>query len=352
MSSRAAAMWEPGLFAPDPATISGGEELTMAEKKPAKKPAAKRAPRKKKTVEPRGLSARDLTAVMAPTGIRQLAELIVADGGESLSAYRDPLGSHWQILAAIPIDLVEPTPYQRDLSETHVAKLGVAIDKLDRFLDPLIATRTPEGRYWVPNGHHRLAAMRNLGARSIVALIVPEPEIAHRMLVLNTEKAHNVKERALAVVRLATGLAELDDSPETDFEMEFEEPRLLTLGFCYQQNGRFSGSVYSSVIKPVEAFLKQPLAEALTVRRHRAEQLIELDSQVVDVVARLKARGFESPYLKNFVVARINHLRFVRGDKGEFGEAIAKMLAAAKRFDTAKVKADQVATSGGAPEGE
>lgn len=325
----------------------------MPEKKVAKttKP---RAPRKKKvkTIEPRGLHAREVISVAAPTGIRELGELITRDGGAMLSPYRDPLGGHWQLLAAIPIELVEPTPYQRDLSETHVAKLGVAIDKLDRFLDPLIATRTPEGKYWTPNGHHRLAAMRNLGARSIVVLIVPEQEIAHRMLVLNTEKAHNVKERALAVVRLATGLALLDDSPETDFEMEFEEPRLLTLGFCYQQNGRFSGSVYSSVIKPVEAFLKKPLPDALEIRRHRADQLLELDAAVADVVARLKARGFESPYLKNFVVARINHLRFVRGDKGSFDEAIAKMLAAARRFNTEKVKADQVATSGGPTESE
>lgn len=322
--------------------------------KSAAKPAKPRAPRKKKVkvVEPRGLAARQLASATPPSGINTLIGQIESDGGEVLSTYRDPLGSHWQILAALPIDLVEPTPYQRDLSETHVAKLAVAIDKLDRFLDPLIATRTPAGRYWTPNGNHRLSAMRGLGARSIVALIVPEPEIAHRMLVLNTEKAHNVRERALAVVRLATGLGELDDSDETEFEMEFEEPRLLTLGFCYQQNGRFSGSVYSSVIKPVEAFLKKPLPQALEIRRHRADQLLELDAQVADVVARLKARGFESPYIKNFVVARINHLRFVRGDKGPFDEAIAKMLAAAKRFDTNKVKADQVAASGGALETE
>ncbi|HTO72499.1 MAG TPA: ParB/RepB/Spo0J family partition protein [Gemmatimonadales bacterium] len=320
----------------------------------AAKSATPKTPRKKKakTITPRGLNAREVTSTAAPSGIRQLSEQIESDGGAILAAYRDPLGSHWQLLAALPIELVEPTPYQRDLSETHVAKLGVAIDKLDRFLDPVIATRTPEGKYWTPNGHHRLAAMRNLGAKSIVALIVPEQDIAHRMLVLNTEKAHNVRERALAVVRLATGLAALDDSNETDYELEFEEPRLLTLGFCYQQNGRFSGSVYSSVIKPVEAFLKKPLPEALEIRRHRADQLLELDAQVAEVVARLKGRGFESPYLKNFVVARINHLRFVRGDKGPFDEAIAKMLAAARRFDTNKVKADQLAASGGATEPE
>lgn len=325
----------------------------MPEKsKSPKKPRAKAAPRKKKVVEPRGLAARELTSVTAPTGIRQLAEQVIADGGEALAVYRDPLGAHWQLLAALPIELVEPTPYQRDLSETHVARLAVAIEKLDRFLDPVIATRTPQGRYWTPNGNHRLSAMRGLGARSIVALIVPEPEIAHRMLVLNTEKAHNVRERALAVVRLATGLAELDDSPETDFELEFEEARLITLGLCYQKNGRFSGGVYNSVLKPIEGFLAKPLPKALDIRRHRADQLLELDEQVSEVVARLKARGFESPYLKAFVVARINPNRFRRGAKAEFDATIATMLAGAKKFDATKVKADQVASAGGAPEGE
>jgi len=317
------------------------------------KKSAKRAPRAKKAKtapEPRGLTARQATGAMPPSGIQKLADQVSADGGEVLATYRDPLGSHWQLLAALPIDKLDPTPYQRDLSETHVARLALAIDKLGRFLDPLIATRTTEGRYWTPNGYHRLAAMRSLGARSIVALIVPEPEIAHRMLVLNTEKAHNVRERALAVVKLAEGLAPLDDRPEREFETEFEEPALITLGCCYRKNGRFSGGVYYPVLKRVEAFLGQKLPKALETRQARAEQLLELDATVVDVVTRLKGRGFESPYLKAFVVARINPLRFQRGAKAEFDETIATMLASAKKFDIGRVKADQLAQAGGTPD--
>src|SRR3989449_3651500 len=126
-----------------------------------------------------------------------LRETIAADGGTVLGAYRDPLGGNWQILAALPLDRVEPTPYQRDLSEAHVARLAAAIDKLDRFLDPVIAVRAADGKYWTPNGYHRLGALRQLGARSIVALVVPEPSVAHRILALNTEKAHNLREKAL-----------------------------------------------------------------------------------------------------------------------------------------------------------
>lgn len=66
-------------------------------------------------------------------------------------------------------------------------------------------------------------------------------------------------------------------------------------------------------------------------------------------VAALKSRGFESPYLKPFVVARINPIRFKRGE-ADFDETLDKMLAAARRFDAAKIRADQVARTGGAPE--
>ena len=64
----------------------------------------------------------------------------------------------------------------------------------------------------------------------------------------------------------------------------------------------------------------------------------------------LKERGFESPYLRAFVVARINPLRFQRGAKADFDETIDKMLASARRFDAGKIKADQVARASGPPE--
>ena len=108
---------------------------------------------------------------------------------------------------------MEPTPYQRDLSDAHIAKLCSAIDRLGRFLDPMIVVRTEDGHYWTPNGNHRLAALRALGSRAAVAIVVPEMEVAHRILLLNTEKAHNLRDRALEVARLAQSLAELDDRP-------------------------------------------------------------------------------------------------------------------------------------------
>ena len=310
---------------------------------PARKRKSKAAP------EPRGLEARRLAGAQPPAAVAALAQQVADDGGTVLATFRDPLGGHWQLLAALPLELVEPTPYQRDLSPTHVARLAHAIDRLGRFLDPVIAVRAEGGKYWTPNGHHRLGALRSLGARAITALIVPEHEVAHRILLLNTEKAHNLRERALEVIRLAEGLAQLDERPEREFEAEFEEAALLTLGVCYQENGRFSGGAYHSVLKRVDKFLSAKLPKALETRRQRAATLLRLNEVVNQAVSALKARGFESPYLKAFVVARINPIRFKRGAKADFDETIDKMLAAAERFDVGKIKVQQLARTGGAP---
>lgn len=320
--------------------------------KTSSKTTSKRGGRRKKEVpaKSRGLTANRLASAAPPAAIKQLAESVEEDGGAVLGAYRDPLGGNWQLLAGLPIDLVEPTPFQRDVSETHVKRLEAAIDKLDRYLDPVIAVRAEEKKYWTPNGHHRLAAVRALGGKSIVALVVPEAEVAYRILALNTEKAHNLRERALEVIRMAEGLAELDPRPEREFETEFEEPALLTLGLCYQQKGRFAGGAYQSVIRRVEKFLGAKLPAALETRRARAARLLELDEAVNAAVAALKERGFTSPYLKAFVVARINPLRFKRGAKADFDETIDKMAKSAQRFDAAKVKTDQIAGAAGPPE--
>ena len=310
----------------------------------------KRAPRKKKAPEVRGLNASELSHGHAPADVIELAMQIEGQGGSVLATYRDPLGGHWQLLAGLPIELVAPTPYQRDLSETHLKRLANAIDQLGRFLDPVIAVRAPDGTYWTPNGNHRLAALKALGVRSIVALVIPDPQVAHRILVLNTEKAHNVRERALEVIRLAEGLADLDPRPEKEFLVEFEEPALLTLGLCYQQNGRFAGGVYHPVLKRIDTFLDDKLPRALERRRKRAERLLKLDEVVGEAVAALKEKGFESPYLKAFVVARINPLRFKRGARAEFDATIEGMTASARKFEVDKIKASQVARAGGAPE--
>jgi ParB family transcriptional regulator, chromosome partitioning protein len=319
----------------------------MAEKSTDKKPRRKR---KAAAAEPRGLTARQVGAGVPPAEVMRLMESIEGDGGAVIGPYREPLGGLWQVMAALPVERVEPTPYQRDLSEPHVARLTSAMEKLGRYVDPIIVVRTEAGQYWTPNGNHRLAALKGMGARSVVALVVPEQEVAHRILILNTEKAHNVRERALEAIRLAQALAELDDRAEREYATELEEPALLTLGLCYLEQGRFSGGAYHPVLRRTETFGTARLSSALVARKQRAARLLELDAVVAATVQTLRERGLESPYLKAFVLARINPLRFKRGATADPDEIIGQMLVAAKKFDTGKVKADQVARTGGAPD--
>jgi ParB family chromosome partitioning protein len=336
----------------------------VAEPKGAKsgnKSEARPRRKKKAAAEPRsrGISPDAIGSGTPSAELTRLAEAIQADGGTVLAPYKDPLGGNWQLFAALPIDLVAPTPYQRDLSKPHVERLSSAMDRLGRYLDPMIVVRgggekgeagSAEHPYWTPNGNHRLAALKRLGARSVVAIVVPDIEVAHRILLLNTEKAHNLRERSLEVIRLAELLAVTETRAERDFEIEFEEPALLTIGLCYQENGRFAGGAYHPVLRRAEKFSASPLPKALESRRQRAARVLELDAAVTDAMKKLKERGFDSPYLRPFVVARINPLRFKRGGNPDVDETIDTMLAAARRFDAGRVRADQVARAGGAPE--
>ncbi len=327
-------------------------ESSKTTSKTTKKKATKKKTSRRKKVEPgsRGLGP-DEVMDAPPSEVTALVQQVQDDAGQVLATYREPLGGHWTVLAVLPIDKVAPTPFQRDLSATHVKRLTGVIDKLDRFVDPVVTVHNAaSGSYWTPNGNHRLHAMKDLGAKSIVALVIPEVSVAYKILALNTEKAHNVKEKSLEVIRMARSLAELDDRPELDFQMEFEEPHLLTLGACYEHKARFSGSAYAPVLKRIEGFLEQPLGQSIAVREARATKLLALDDAVAVAVAALKERGLDSPYLKTFVVARVNPLRFKRGAGGEWDEVIDAMLAAAESFDAGKVRADQVATAAGAPD--
>jgi ParB family chromosome partitioning protein len=327
----------------------------MAEKKTKKKPGAPRK-RRKLAGKSVGLEARELLDTATPSNVGDLQAAIEEDGGKVLASYREPFGGHWLIMAALPIEKVEPTPYQRNLSDAHVRKLESVIAKLGRFLDPVIIVRKEskdsETRYWTPNGNHRLSAMRTLGAKSIVGIVVPETAAAYQILALNTEKAHNLRERALEVIKMYQELATLDDATEETYALEFEEAALITLGLCYLERPRFSGGAYHPILRRADEFLKKPLQAALRIRQERAKTVMELDDLVVEKVEALKAKGLTSPYLKSFVVARINPIRFRPKDAAplSFDEVLDRMTKAAAKLNVDKVKMEDLARSGGAPE--
>jgi ParB family chromosome partitioning protein len=216
------------------------------------KPSGTRRKRRGVTLRPTELAPRELAVSEPPDDVRALADAVARDGGAVLAAYREPLGGHMLLLCALPIDLVAPTPFQRDVSDAHVRRLTQAMDKTKRFLDPVIAVREARASageddqqklYWIPNGYHRLTALRELGAKTLVALVVPETAVAYQILALNIEKAHNLRERALGVARMYHDLVASGrgDEREDALALEFEEPALPTLGLAYEQRPRLSG---------------------------------------------------------------------------------------------------------------
>jgi ParB family chromosome partitioning protein len=330
----------------------------MAEKKTTRKKTAGAPRRRRKQAGASiAITASESAAGAAPEEVREIEKQVVHDGGAVLGVYREPYGGRWLLLTALPIDQVEPTPFQRNLSDAHVRKLEGVVSKLGRFLDPIIAVRTDKttdgkGLYWTPNGFHRLSAMRSLGAKAIVAILVPEAGAAYQILALNTEKAHNLRERALEVIRMYKELARLDDATEEKYALEFEEGALITLGLCYEERPRFSGGAYHPVLRRVDQFLKRGLGDALEIRRARARAVMELDDLIVEKVEALKSKGLTSPYLKSFVVARVNPIRFRPKDAALLGfdEAVERMMKAAAKLDPERIRITDLARSGGAPD--
>jgi ParB family chromosome partitioning protein len=312
----------------------------------------KRTPRKA-AARSRGIEPQDTRLDPSSGEVADVTRRVEQEGGVVLGAYRDPLGGNPVVFAALPIEKVEPTPFQRDLSEAHHKKLAGVIDKTGLFLDPVIAITAPDKGFWTPNGRHRLAAMARLGAKAIIALVVPKREIAWQILALNTEKAHNLRERSLEVIRIYKGLLDEDDSrPETDFSFYLEEAALVTLGLCYEKKGTFAGAVYSPILRRLKTFADEPIRKAIRVHEAHAEKVFELEEIVAGVVAKLKARGLMSPYLRSFVVARINPLRWIKGDPPPLEEVLKTMRERAAKFNTDKIRQEDLANSGGTRDDE
>jgi ParB family chromosome partitioning protein len=315
----------------------------------------RKKPVRRKKVAPASVGL--TTAEIRETGgadLDRLAADVEADGGVVVGRYRDPFGGTPLLVVALPVDRVEPTPtpYQRDASDAHVKKLMAVIEKISIFLDPIVAVRE-DGHYFTPNGNHRLQALKKLGVKTVMALLVPDAQVAFKILALNTEKAHNLREKSLETIRMARALAKRSDATEESFAFEFEQPAFLTLGPCYEERARLSGGAYQSILRRVDTFLDQPIAKAIKERDRRSRKILKLDDAVSAAVEKLKAKGLTSPYLKPFVVSRVNYTRFSKATSFDFDETLDKIIASATKFNVDRIKQEDVAKSGGgAPDEE
>jgi len=245
---------------------------------------------------------------------------------------------------------VVATPFQRDLSRTHADRLADAINAAGLFLDPVIAVSGGDG-FWSPNGRHRLEAARRLGMRSVTALLVLNERLAYRILALNTEKSHNLRDRSLEVIRMARQLAkEQPRSKESDHAVTFESPIFVTLGCAYEQRSRFAGSSYQPVLRKLDRFLEATLPAALRQREQWAVRLMDIDDRVAAHVKAMQAMGMKSPYLRAVVVARINPVRFTPPTRKanapppmSMAEALTRMTANVRKFDPKSVRPGDLA---------
>jgi len=282
-----------------------------------------------------------------PRNVRELAEQVAEDGGVPLAAYREPVGKNWQIFAILPLSRVKATPYQRDISKAHLERLRKVIAKLDRFVDPVVAVRGADGDYWTPNGNHRRTVLEKMKAATIPVILLAQPEVAFQILALNTEKAHNLKEKSMEVIRMYRGL--LDESgrkTEESFTFQFEEAYYATLGLLYEAHPRFAGGAFGSILRRVDKFLKEPLSSAYKERKRRAD-LVERASAMLDrQVEKVKRRGIRHPFVKNFVLARCNPLTRARKTLPSFDTALKRLTENLESFDADAVRYDDVARAG------
>ena len=278
-----------------------------------------------------------------PAPVQGLASQVEADGGRALAVYREPIGGHWQIFTLLPIDKVSPTPYQRDLSPTHAKRLQEMVKRVDRFVDPIVVVSPRAGVYWTPNGHHRLRALQKLKAEQIPAILIPETEVAFQILALNTEKAHNLKEKSLEVIRMYRGLLEEEPKKgEEDYAFQFEAAHHITLGLLYEQNKRFAGGAFAPILRRVDSFLSGTFVKTMPVREERAKMVRAVDEALAGVVDQLKKRGIRHPFVKNYVLARTTPLSRARTTQPGFDQTLEKLLANIESFDVSAVRYQDV----------
>jgi ParB family chromosome partitioning protein len=281
-----------------------------------------------------------------PPAVVEIAAQVESDGGVALCAFQEPIGNNWHLFVSLPAALLKPTPFQRDLSLTHTKRMVEVMKKLGRYTEPIVAVRAQAGEYWIPNGNHRRAAAVRLGASMIPAILIPDLAVAYQILALNTEKVHNLRDKALEVVRMYRGkLAESPQTTEKALSFEFERPHFATLGLIYEKKPRFSGAVYAPLLSRVDKFLNEPLTSAFEERERRAAQVEKADELLNQLITQAKKRGLTHPYLKNYIVAQCNPLTRRRKNIPSCPAALDSMTRALERFDLAKLRLGEIRTA-------
>jgi ParB family chromosome partitioning protein len=140
--------------------------------------------------------------------------------------------------------------------------------------------------------------------------------------------------------------------PESGFAFYLDQAALVTLGVCYERVTRFGGGAYHSILRRLADFSDESLRSALKQHEKRATMVLELEERVAAVVKKLKERGLVSPYLRSFVVARINPLRWIKGDPPPLEDVLKTMRERVAKFNVEKIRPQDLAGAAGPPDDE
>jgi len=140
--------------------------------------------------------------------------------------------------------------------------------------------------------------------------------------------------------------------PESGFAFYLDQAALVTLGVCYERVARFGGGAYHPILRRLEDFSDESLRSALKQHEKRATMVLDLEEKVAAVVKKLKERGLVSPYLRSFVVARINPLRWIKGEPPALDDVLKTMRERVAKFNVEKIRPQDLAGAAGPPDDE
>jgi len=181
--------------------------------------------------------------------------------------------------------------HQRKPRATHLKALTSSIERIG-FVTPLVVVER-DGRFVIIDGQHRFQAGSDMGLKEFPVMVVPE-KLARRMMNLNVEKDLNIRERcqiALSIYREM--LEEKPSKKEDDGEVtdSIDNAHYVTLGLAYEGSGRIAGGAFEPILKKLDGFLDEALADAMPIREERAQQVIEAWGLVKQVEDTMKSKG-------------------------------------------------------------
>src|SRR5207302_540381 len=148
------------------------------------------------------------------------------------------------------------------------------------------------------------------------------------------------------VIRMYRWLAEGEPrSTEENWAFQVESPHFITLGLLYESNKRFSGGAFAPILRRVDKFLKVALPKGLGEREERAAVVRATSVALVVVVAKIKKRGINHPYVKNYVLTRTTPLTRARKTLPSFEQTFRKLRDSLTDFEVGKVRYEDIQRS-------